>query len=145
MQNDLRGQCADEILALYPFYHKKILHANPAITGMQIAQIRVLGVLARDGLLPVSEIGKRLYISKPYMTKLIDTLIAQDYVRRLPDQNDRRVIRIRITENGMEFLKNSTTLFRNDVKQLLSGLAQEDLNRLHGSLSEIRRILEKIS
>jgi len=98
--NDVRDRAAKELLALMPFYHKHIMKTGYGISGMQAAQYRVLGVLMKAGSLPVSEIGRRLYISKPYMTALIDTLIEEGFVKRQPDLTDRRVINITITEQG---------------------------------------------
>lgn len=49
-------------------------------------QSMVLGVLYEEESLPISEIGKKLEISKPQMTVIIDKLIKQDLVERIPDK-----------------------------------------------------------
>ncbi|SQC01138.1 MarR family winged helix-turn-helix transcriptional regulator [Clostridium tetanomorphum] len=63
-------------------------------------QSMVLGVLYEEESLPISEIGKKLEISKPQMTVIIDKLIKQDLVERIPDKKDRRVININLTTKG---------------------------------------------
>jgi DNA-binding MarR family transcriptional regulator len=103
----MRDRAAEDLLALIPFYHKHIIKTGFGITGLQAAQYRVLGVLMKAGTLPMSEIGRRLYISKPYMTALIDTLIEREFVERRPGLTDRRVINITITEQGKRHLKQS--------------------------------------
>jgi DNA-binding MarR family transcriptional regulator len=127
-----------------PFYHKHIVRTGYGITGIQAAQYRVLGVLMKAGTLPMSEIGRRLYISKPYMTALIDTLIKDGLVERTPDLADRRVINISITEPGKKHLKQSITLYKNDLKDLLSTLDEHDLKELCSSLESLKAILGKI-
>jgi DNA-binding MarR family transcriptional regulator len=144
MAYDIRDHAADELLALMPFYHKHIMKTGYGITGMQAAQYRVLGVLMKAGTLPMSEIGRRLYISKPYMTALIDTLVDGGFVQRQPDLNDRRVINITITETGKKHLKQSVTLFKKDAKVLLSVLDDSDLEELCTSLESLKAILVKI-
>ena len=144
MTNDVRDRAAKELLALMPFYHKHIMKTGYGISGMQAAQYRVLGVLMKAGSLPVSEIGRRLYISKPYMTALIDTLIEEGFVKRQPDLTDRRVINITITEQGKKYLKQSVTLFKNELKVLLSNLDDTDLTELCTSLESLKAILAKI-
>ncbi len=42
----------------------------------------------------MSEIGRRVYISKSNMTSLIDKLVENGLAERIPDTNDRRVINI---------------------------------------------------
>ena len=145
MTDDRRDMIADNLLALLPFYHKKIFRSEHGITGMQAAQYRLLGVLMRGGTLPMSELGKRLYISKPYMTILVDQLIREGHVERTPDTRDRRVINITITSSGSKHLKQAGALYKDDVKNLLSDLNTEDLEELCQSLEKLRSILSKIS
>ncbi len=144
MTQDIHDRAAEYLLALMPFYHKHIMKTGYGITGMQAAQYRVLGVLMKAGTLPVSEIGRRLYISKPYMTALIDTLIQDGLVERQPDLTDRRVINISITDEGKKHLRQSVTLYKNDLKNLLSNLDEPDLAELCSSLESLRTILGKI-
>jgi DNA-binding MarR family transcriptional regulator len=142
--NDIRDRAAKELLALMPFYHKHIMKTGYGISGMQAAQYRVLGVLIKAGTLPMSEIGRRLYISKPYMTALIDILIEGGFVERRPGLTDRRVINIIITEQGKRHLKQSVTLYKNELKTLLAGLDDTDLEKLCTSLESLKAILAKI-
>lgn len=144
MKNDRLDRAADDLLTMMPFYHKHIMKTGYGITGLQSAQYRVLGVLMKAGTLPVSEIGRRLYISKPYMTALIDTLIEGGLVQRQPDLTDRRVINITITEQGTKYLKQSVSLYKKDLKELLSILGDADLEDLCTSLESLKAILAKI-
>jgi DNA-binding MarR family transcriptional regulator len=144
VKNDRLDRAADDLLTLMPFYHKHIMKTGYGITGLQSAQYRVLGVLMKAGTLPVSEIGRRLYISKPYMTALIDTLIEGGFVQRQPDLTDRRVINITITEQGKKYLKQSVSLYKKDLKELLSILGDADLEDLCTSLESLKAILAKI-
>ena len=140
----MRDRAAKDLLALIPFYHKHIIKTGFGITGMQAAQYRVLGVLMKAGTLPMSEIGRRLYISKPYMTVLIDTLIGGGFVERRPGLTDRRVINITITEQGKKYLKQSVSLYKKDLKELLSILGDAELEDLCTSLESLKAILAKI-
>lgn len=144
MKNERLDRAADDLLTLMPFYHKHIMKTGYGITGLQAAQYRVLGVLMKAGTLPVSEIGRRLYISKPYMTALIDTLIRGGFVQRQPDLTDRRVINITITEQGKKYLKQSVILYKKDLQELLSFLDDADLEELCTSLESLKAILAKI-
>ena len=46
----------------------------------------------KSGSHSISEIGRVLYISKPYMTMLIDSLMENGWIERRNDPDDRRVI-----------------------------------------------------
>lgn len=145
MADNTKDRIAEQMLALLPFYHKKIFRPEFENAGMQTAQYRVLGTLITEGTLPMSELGKRLYISKPYMTTLVDKLIEEGYAERHPDSRDRRVINIMITDSGRKYLKHAGARYRNHIKTLLSGLDSRDLEELCTSLEKLRGILSKIT
>lgn len=132
------------LISLFPLFHGKIHSRERGITGMQLAGHRVLGVLLRYGPLPISDVGKRLYISKPYMTRLVDNLIAEDLVERLPDASDRRVINIRITGKGRGRIQEIGTMLRDDIQGLFSELSDDDIQVLDESLKNLNRILGKL-
>lgn len=144
MAEEIQDRTAEYLLSLIPYYHKYILRTGIGITGQQAAQHRVLGVLMKVGPLPMSEVGKRLYISKPYMTVLVDTLIAQDLVERRSDPHDRRIIQIAITPQGKSHLKQSMNLYKTGLMEILSTLPEQDLATLCQSLERLHAVLEKI-
>jgi DNA-binding MarR family transcriptional regulator len=144
MADETLDQAAEYLLRLMPFYYTYLVRTGFGVTGQQAAQYRVLGVLMKAGPLSMSEVGKRLYISKPYMTVLVDTLIAQSLVERRSDPRDRRVIQIAITSRGKIHLKQSLNRYKTGLKEILSTLPEPDLSRLCLSLEHLHTVLEKI-
>ena len=79
------------------------------------------------------------------MTTLIDSLIDEGLVERHPDQTDRRVINIRITDKGKERLNQVRSEVKNQIRSVISDLEKSDLHdlclygeRLVGIVSKIR-------
>jgi DNA-binding MarR family transcriptional regulator len=142
--DDLKDRIAGLMLSILPFYHKKIFSQGHAVTGMQAAQYKVLWILTREGILPMSELGKHLSISRPYITTLVDQLIRDGYVERIPDIWDRRVINICITPSGKKNLQQAGVVFKADIKNLLAGLDDNDLKELCQSLEKLHSIFAKI-
>lgn len=104
----------------------------------------ILFILKGHGEIPTSEIAKKLFMSKPQMTKEIDKLIEMGFVERIPDKKDRRIINISLTEKGTEFLDKFTENRRLIMKQRLSILSEEDLKILSESLSNIVKVISKL-
>ncbi|MFN7991109.1 MAG: MarR family transcriptional regulator [Candidatus Micrarchaeia archaeon] len=94
--------------------------------------------------LPMSEIGRRLHRSKPSMTALVDKLISQGMVRRKPDKDDRRVVRIAMTEMGKRHMRGRREQAKQSFIRSLSRLDEKDCARLGESLAEVNRIVSKI-
>jgi DNA-binding MarR family transcriptional regulator len=138
------GRVAGTLIQLVPLIHTKVISRGRGISGKQIAGHRVLGVLTQHGPLPISDVGKRLYISKPYMTRLVDDLIADSLVERIPDTADRRIIRIQVTEEGTKRLREIGNYFKDDIQVLLSDISDEDMRILDESLASLNRIIGNI-
>ncbi|MFA5237242.1 MAG: MarR family transcriptional regulator [Methanoregula sp.] len=144
MTEDIRDRAADALLALIPLYYKNVMRYKHTVTGVQIAQHHLLRALMKFGTMPMSEIGNRLYISRPYMTRLADMMIADGLVERQPDPADRRVINLAITEKGKKFLKQSIIWFKKDLKENLTNLDDNDIGELCTALEDSYRILAKL-
>jgi DNA-binding MarR family transcriptional regulator len=142
--NDLKDRIAVLMLSILPFYHKKIFSLRPGVSGTQAAQYKVLWILTREGILPMSELGKHLFISKPYITTLVDQLIRDGHVERIPDTRDRRVINISITPAGEKHLQRAGVEYKTDIKNILSDLDDNDLEELRQSLEKLHSIFAKI-
>src|SRR6202012_3543450 len=71
------------------------------ISGAGLAVLRVLA--ARNGL-KSSEVAARGWSTPGTVTTVVDTLVRDGLVRRERDYQDRRVVRLFVTERGMDKL-----------------------------------------
>jgi Transcriptional regulators len=144
MAEDCRGRAADALIALIPLYYKNVMRNRHAANGVLIAEYHTLGLLMKYKALPMSEIGDRLYISRPYMTRLADIMIGDGLVERQADPKDRRVTNLAITAKGKKFLKESVSKYKKDLMESFEGLTEDDLGHLGTALEEAYRILTKV-
>jgi DNA-binding MarR family transcriptional regulator len=63
--------------------------------GLHITDLRCLNILLELGPVPAGEIVKRTGLTTGAITRMVDRLEAAGYVRREPDQTDRRRVIIR--------------------------------------------------
>jgi DNA-binding MarR family transcriptional regulator len=75
--------------------------------GLTAAQYNVLRILrgAEPEGLPCRGIGERMISRDPDMTRLLDRLEKQSLITRERQKDDRRVIKTRITPEGLKLLK----------------------------------------
>ncbi len=146
MDEEKLNKMVDDLYLLRPLLRKKIFkHKKMLKQGhMPRSYYHVLGVLIKKGDLPMSEIGRRVHISKSNMTSLIDKLVENELVKRVPDEKDRRVINITITDKGKGLLWNWKKRSINEIKKNLSVLSDEDLEKFYESVENIKSILSKL-
>ncbi|MFH0966597.1 MAG: MarR family transcriptional regulator, partial [Methanobacteriota archaeon] len=115
----------------------------PNLTGMQEAKFRLLHILENAGSQSMTELCNQMFISKPYMTRLVDSLVSEGSVERQPDVKDRRVINISVTDEGIEYLRNMLKELRNHMKSFLSGFSSSDLETICNASTEIHATFSK--
>jgi DNA-binding MarR family transcriptional regulator len=133
-------------LLLFPLL-KRLFNGDPgdpALAPLRNQTYQILRILERSGPLPVSAIGKRLFLAKQNMTTLIDKLMNDGLVERRSDTKDRRSINIFITEKGIQFLKESVGSLKKIVKGNLSELNEEDIESLCACFRTLRTIAHKL-
>ena len=137
---------ADSFLLFFPLFYRKILRVASSTKRVNPInmQFHVLAIVLHSGNLQTSEIGRRLGISRPNMTTLIDRLIAKGYAERLSDSKDRRVIKIAISEKGRRFVAGRRRLARNEIKRNLSTLSVEEVLTLSGAIETFRQVIDRV-
>ena len=68
--------------------------------GLTAAQVRVLQIVAEKGHATPKEVAKRMGVSQPTMTSLLDRLEKKRLVERHPSRVDRRQTDVVITADG---------------------------------------------
>jgi DNA-binding MarR family transcriptional regulator len=136
---------ADDILASFPILFRRVSKEKGHPSAKRPDQsLPVLGMLLHHGPMPMSEIGRRMGISKPYTTVLVDRLIKKGLVERVLDADDRRVVNIRIKTAGKETFKEFRKCAREIVMRNLSSLTSDDISAFYASMKTIRSITSKL-
>jgi DNA-binding MarR family transcriptional regulator len=92
----------------------------------------------------ISNLGRKINVSKSQMTSRVDQLVENGMIERINDTDDRRIIRIQLTKNGKDFLKNSKKNIETNMNELIAPLSVEDLEDLKTSIGTIKKIVLKI-
>ena len=104
--------------------------------GISPQQYNILRILRGAGKpLKVQTIKDRMLERSPNATRLMDKLCAKNYIERLPSEHDRRVVKIVITNEGMDLLDS---IPNNLNKELLKNLSEDDAKTLSELLDKMR-------
>jgi MarR family 2-MHQ and catechol resistance regulon transcriptional repressor len=113
--------------------------------GLNVSQVDVLAALARaeDASLNCSEIAEATLITKGGITGILDRLEARGLIQRVPSREDRRSIRIELTEKGIELWSGLfPRLSRDDEAIFARALKPEQIKQLSKLLTLLVRGLE---
>lgn len=123
----------NNLIRMLPYWHYKI--ERPLKQSKKSSQISnesyfCLIILYKHGPMKMSELSESLRLSKQQTTQIINKLYNVNFIERIYDENDRRIIRIQITNQAKEFLNNHPfdgTLIDNQIDQQLNDQEREEL------------------
>lgn len=132
-----------QIFSFMPMIHRKFFRGMHMKKSMY--KLQLLGAIFNKNGMPMKYYGELLFISKPNLTKMVNRLIEDAYVERKHDENDRRVIKIFITEEGKAFIEEHKRVMRNKMLERLEGLSDEEITALSHHFEEVEKILDKLN
>lgn len=106
-------------------------------------QSEVLLALAHTGPLTMSELAKIANISNQLLTSVVNYLESIEYVKREPLPDNKRTIKIDITEKGINVLKAYRDRVIKEIAKVVDIVSDDDAEELIKILQVFYEILDK--
>ncbi len=119
--------------------HSRYLASTFGLTGPQLVCLRVLG---RIGHTTPSQLAKQVDLSHATVTGIVDRLAARQLVARNRNPDDRRHVKVTITDAGMALLREAPSALQEKFAQRLATLSEEEGEFLRLSLRKIVRMMD---
>jgi DNA-binding MarR family transcriptional regulator len=112
--------------------------------GLSIIQLNILTVLdrAREPL-TMGALGQAVSVLPANLTGVVDGLVSQGYVERIPNPNDRRSFLIRIGKTGRSFLRKFLPGHWAHLHNLMSDLTPTQRRQLQSLLGKFLESIEQ--
>ena len=108
--------------------------------GLQSHEFDVLAALRRRGEpfeMTAGELGAATYVTSGTMTSRLDRLVARKLVVRRPDDDDGRLVRVRLTAAGRRRVDGAITALLESERELVGTLTPQKRERLAASVREL--------
>jgi DNA-binding MarR family transcriptional regulator len=109
--------------------------------GLTFLQFHILFKVGRNKMLRVSQLADLVGIHLSSLTRLLDRLIEQDLIYRYHDDEDRRVVRVELTETGSEQVNQIIADYKTGFFNLIRNFDGPDLE----DFFQFAALLDKIS
>jgi MarR family transcriptional regulator for hemolysin len=128
----LPDQCAREILKVVPTL-------TQAIRGevrrrykheLSLPQLQSLGLVSFYPDASVSAVAEHLGLSLPSASKIVDALVLRGLLTREASADDRRRVKLRLTEPGRALLNAATNFAQAELAKTISMLPDADLKTI---------------
>lgn len=112
---------------------------------LTMQQMKVIMMLEYRGELPVSALADSLNVSLPNMTGIIDRLVQNELVERVPSPHDRRVILLRSTPKSKEIFDSLFNSAYQRFQYVMSKLSTTDQEMISLGLRLLSEAYDKHS
>ena len=93
----------------------------------------------------MGEFSNALSVPLSTATRIADWLVDNGYIQRLPDSDDRRVVRVALTDTGKGLFRAIDRYIRERMQQILSSLTVEERSILLTLVSKVVSGLKEAS
>ena len=102
--------------------------------GVTASQGYILLALPEIGSVTMNDLSVRMKLANSTMTRMVDQLVQKGMVTRGPDPEDRRIVRVRLTEQGqgvkIRLKKTMQDLFSQILKDIPAGEREQIIHSL---------------
>jgi DNA-binding MarR family transcriptional regulator len=126
---------------------ERILGDNFSRFGLNSGEFDVLATLRRSGgefKLKPTELYNLLMVTSGAMTNRIDTLEKKGLVLRVDDTKDRRIVYVKLTEEGLKLINEAVYEHVSAEEEILAILTEEEKEKFNSLLRKISLDLDKL-
>jgi DNA-binding MarR family transcriptional regulator len=128
------------------FYNKTVFHGERSLNSdLTPSQIKSFFAFEKDDqAYPIGELGKNARVKSSTMTDMIDRLEKDGIVERTRDDDDRRVVKVRLTDKGKKIKRQFSLKMREGIEEAFAHLSEEEKKILIDHLKGAYQILKRI-
>lgn len=138
--DDLAATAADLHVAVLRLARRLRTEWTEELTSTQLG---TLGLLVREGPMPISALAALERVKAPSMTRTVTNLEGLGLVRRRSDPGDARVVVVEATEAGQQAVVRIRAARRAWLTQQLAGLPAGDLAALRAAAPILLGVAER--
>lgn len=141
-------QTLKEELARSMFRFRKVGVTFPAELGVNMAELFVMGMISENGSygsICMSDIQNELFITKPAVSQILNTLEDKGFIIREINKNDRRKIVLTLTPKGAGFWEKMREYTDNIIIQIISRFGEENMKQLLKLFNHFADISEEVT
>ncbi|MFS0724122.1 MarR family winged helix-turn-helix transcriptional regulator [Paenibacillus sp. 1P07SE] len=140
------SESVNELIGAFVRMHRRELENKAhAATEYKMNEGRVLMQLKSvhpEGM-KVSELSRALFVTSPFVTQLLNQMEESGLIVRKRDAQDRRIVRIGLTDQGLEAARAVYEHFRKLFVGLAGHLGEADSRKLAELLNRTMDYMEK--
>ncbi|MFN7098014.1 MAG: MarR family winged helix-turn-helix transcriptional regulator [Gammaproteobacteria bacterium] len=119
--------------------HSKKLVQQYGVTG---PQAMILKRIIEYAEVPTGILAREVNLSQATVTSILDRLERQDYIQRIPSQDDKRKVLVRATPAAVKIFENAPPLLQEEFIRAYQQLENWEQNQILSTLQRIASMMD---
>ena len=114
---------------------------NASYGDISITEVHTLEAVGTGRPKTMTHIANILGIKVSTLTTAINRLVKKGYAQRLRDENDRRIVKVSLTERGMDAVKEHEDFHESMIREAIAQIPEESIRQFVSSVDNINNFL----
>ena len=121
--------------------------SSKGMMGMpiNISQLKALSAFDEDKPYSMGDLCQLAQVKMPSMTEVVDRLVAEGFVERVRDTEDRRVVKVQLTERGKNAHGSILQTREQELLNIFGCLDEKERTRLLKSLRAVSTLMKRVA
>jgi DNA-binding MarR family transcriptional regulator len=102
--------------------------------GVTMSQCSTVLAIGKKGPMTMNELSEWMNLATSTMTRIVDNLVRDGYIERTQDPQDRRVVRVSLTELGEELFAFIIHIYHEYHRKIVQSIPPGELRKVVESL-----------
>lgn len=137
---------AEQISQMMQKIHKlKHLKKMPGeLPRSEFMILKTIQGMSAEEEVTISSLSEHLEITKPAVSQIINSLEDKGFVERITTKIDRRLVYVRLTENGQAFLEKNYRAFIAGMNMVFARMGEKDTGELLRLITKLYEIIAEL-
>lgn len=114
---------------------------NASYGDISITEVHTLAAVGTGRPKTMTHVANILSIKVSTLTTAVNRLVKKGYVERLRDERDRRIVKIHLTEKGMNAVREHESFHESMIREAIAQIPEESVEQFVSSLDNINNFL----
>ena len=111
--------------------------------GITMSQCSTLLAIGKKGAMTMHALSEWMSLATSTMTRIVDNLVRDGYIERTQDPQDRRVVRVSLTEEGEKLFQIILQVYHGYHQKIVENIPAEELHQVVESLTMLIEAIKK--
>ncbi|MDD5093473.1 MAG: MarR family transcriptional regulator [Dehalococcoidia bacterium] len=126
LYDEMGSPTPEDVAEIRQRFHMLVGNDGPGKIAGEMVFFKMYRLLRQEEMLTMGELSEKLKIETYTATRLVSWWVEKGFAERSGDPNDRRIVRIALTENGRQFHEIMESVIMRRVLRIMGRLTTDE-------------------